>query len=301
MEPMKSLLRLVVVFVVLLVAGGIAGYIYLDTIARGAIEVAGTKVLGVKTTVSDVSIGLLSGEASLGGLDVANPEGCKGPSFLKLDTGAIAVTPKSLLEPVVRIPTIDLSGIAIDFEQRIGGDSNVDVILANAKKFAGSSGQAGGGGTDTGSGKKFVVDTLTITDITVTARTTGMPIAEKGIEIKVPKIVLKDIGSAGSDPVGLEQLTGMVVQAVMQAVMEASGGQLPEIFAQGITNGIRDLGDAFTSKLAVDLGKGLHDVGGQIGQGVGKAVEEGAKGLGKGVEDAAKGLGDAVDGLFKKK
>lgn len=296
---MKKLLRLLAVVVVLVIGLFVAGIFYIDVVAKAAIEVAGTKVLGVKTTVDKVSIGLTSGSAALKVLNVANPEGCKAPQFMTLNHGAVAVTPASLLGDVIRVPKIELSGMAIEFEQRVGGDSNIDAILANVKKFAGSG--DGGSAPASSSGKKFVIDELILADIAVTARAQGVPLADQGIQIKVPKIVLKDIGSAGSDPVGLEQLTGMIIEAVMKAVMEAGGGQLPQVFAQSITNGLAGLGDVFNSKMAVDLGSGLKDLGG----GVGKAVEDAAKGAGeaieKGVEGAAKGIGDAVDGLFKKK
>lgn len=298
---MKKLIRVLVALVILVIGLVVAAVFYVDTVAKAAIEVAGTKVLGVKTTVSGVSIGLTSGNASLSELLVANPDGCQSPDFLKLNRGALAVSPASLLGDVIRVPKVELSGMHIEFEQRVGGDSNVDAILGNVKKFAGSGDGGAGKGASSGEGKKFVIDELTLADISVTARASGVPLADKGIEIKVPKIVLKDIGSAGSDPVGLDQLTGMVVEAVMKAVMEAGGGQLPAVFAQSITNGLAGLGDAFNSKMAVDLGNGLKDLGG----GVGKAVEDVAKGAGeaidKGVKDAAKGIGDAVDGLFKKK
>jgi hypothetical protein len=298
---MKKLIRVLVALVILVIGLVVAAVFYVDTVAKAAIEVAGTKVLGVKTTVSGVSIGLTSGSASLNELLVANPDGCQSPDFLKLNRGALAVTPASLLGDVIRVPKVELSGMHIEFEQRVGGDSNVDAILGNVKKFAGSGDGGAGKGASSREGKKFVIDELTLADISVTARASGVPLADKGIEIKVPKIVLKDIGSAGSDPVGLDQLTGMIVEAVMKAVMEAGGGQLPAVFAQSITNGLAGLGDAFNSKMAVDLGNGLKDIGG----GVGKAVEDAAKGAGeaidKGVKDAAKGIGDAVDGLFKKK
>jgi hypothetical protein len=300
---MKKLVRLLAVVVVLLVALVVAGIFYIDTVAKAAIEVAGTRVLGVQTTVDKVSIGLTSGSAAMNGLAVANPEGCATPQFLKLESGAVAVTPASLLSNVIRVPKIEFSGMHLEFEQRVGGDSNVDAILANVKKFAGE-----GGGKPSGDpksqpaseGKKFVIDELTLNNISVTARATGVPLGDKGIEIKVPKIVLKDIGSGGSDPVGLDQLTAMIVQGVMKAVMEASNGQLPDIFAQSITNGLAGLGDVFNSKMAVDLGSGLKDLGGNVG----KALEDVGKGAGeaieKGVKDATKGIGDAVDGLFKK-
>ncbi len=298
---MKKLLRLLVVLVVLVIGAVVAAVFYIDTIAKAAVEVAGTKVLGVQTTVNRISIGLVSGSAAMSGLHVANPEGCKAPEFMVLDLGAVAVTPSSLLENVVRVPKIELSGMHIEFEQRAGGDSNVDVILGNAKKFAGSGEGPKGSGGSGGEGKKFVIDELTLSGISVTARVAGVPLADKGIEIKVPKLVLKDIGSGGSDPVGLDQLTGMVVEAVMKAVMEAGGGQLPQVFAQSITNGLAGLGDVFNSKMAVDLGAGLKDVGGDVGKAVEDVAKNAGDAIGKGMKDAAKGVGDAVDGLFKKK
>lgn len=297
---MKKIVRLLAVLVVLVIVVAVGAVMYIDTVAKAAIEVAGTKVLGVKTTVDKVSIGITSGSAAMNGLHVANPEGCQAPEFLALDLGGVAVTPASLLGDVIRVPKIELSGMKLEFEQRVGGDSNVDTILANVKKFSGGGGSAPAGG-QTSEGKKFVIDELSLSNISVTARASGVPLADKGIEIKVPKIVLKDIGSGGSDPVGLDQLTGMIVQAVMQAVMQAGNGQLPDIFAQSITNGLAGLGDVFNSKMAVDLGNGLKDVGNNVG----KALEDVGKGAGeaieKGVKDATKGIGDAVDGLFKKK
>ncbi|MDZ4754073.1 MAG: hypothetical protein SGJ11_06210 [Phycisphaerae bacterium] len=287
---MKKLVRIVVVLLVLVVVAAVGVFVYVDQIAKGAIERAGTRVLGVETKLDSVSIGLLSGSATLGGLHIANPEGCKGPEFLLLKKGDIGVTPSSLLADVVHIPKMAFDGLGLDFEQRIGGDSNVDVILANAKKFVGTD----GGKSASTSSKKFVIDTLELNNVVVTARTTGMPIADRGIVINVPKIVLSDIGSAGSDPVGLEQLSAMVVEAVLKAVMEASQGQLPDIFMQSIANGVRDLGGLFNGKIAVDIGKGLETVGGELG----KTLEKGVNDLGKGIE---KGVGDAIDGLFKKK
>ena len=306
---MKTLLKLIVLLVVLLVAAIVAGIFYMDSIAKGAIEIAGTNVLGVKTTVGGVSIGLVSGTAGLDKLEVANPEGFKSPEFFTLQKGGVAVTPASLLSDVIRVPKIELNDLALSFEQKVGGGSNVDAILANLKKFSGGSGDgkpSSSGGSSEG-GKKFVIDELTITNIQVTARTLDMPLGDKGITITVPKVQLRDIGSGGKDPVGLNQLTGMIVQVVMKAVMDAGAGQLPDIFMQGLGNGLAGLGDTFTKGLgglSIDAGKGLQDITDQLGKGVTEGVGKALEGAGKGVEDAAKGAGDAVkkglDGLFKK-
>ncbi|MDZ4829527.1 MAG: AsmA family protein [Phycisphaerae bacterium] len=304
---LSGIVKLGVVVVVLAVAAVFAGVYYLDRLAKGAIEGAGTKVLGVNTTVDSVSIGLMSGDAGLRGLSIANPTGYASPEFLKLSTGEVQVTPKSLLENVVRIPKIELSNLSLTFDEKGDGDSNVKAILANAKRFAGSS-----EGKSEDAGKKFVIDELTITNITVVAHVQGLPLSDEGITVVVPKVQLKDIGSGGSDPVGLNQLSGLVVSAVLQAVLDASHGQLPAIFVQGITSGLGDLGGVFTKgvgSIGVDLGKGLEGLGGDLGKGLGKGVTESlgkaAGDVGKDVDNAVKGAGDAVkeglDGLFKKK
>ncbi|MFO0827601.1 MAG: hypothetical protein U0572_05565 [Phycisphaerales bacterium] len=300
----SGVVALVVVLIVVVVGGLVAALFYIDQLAKGAIEVAGTRVLGVQTTVDSVSIGLMSGTADLKQLNVANPSGFQAKEFMQLGSGGIAVTPASVMSDVVRIPKVELSNLSLQFEEKAGGESNVAAILANVKKFSSSSPEAK---SDEG-GKKFVIDEFTLTNITVTARPAGIPLAGQGITIKVPKVQLKDIGSGGKDPVGMNQLSGLIITTVMQAVLDASGGQLPAVFAQGIANGLGDIGGAFTKgvgSIGVDLGKGLQGLGGNVGGAIGKSVEDAAKGVGKGVEDAAKNAGDAikngVDGLFKKK
>lgn len=300
-----TIVKLAVVLVVLIVGVVVAGFLYVDSLARGAIELAGTKALGVKTTVDGVSIGVLSGEAGLKGLDVANPPDYQSEHFLHMGSGDVAVTTRSLLEDVVRVPKIELANIDLSFEEKLGGKSNVDTILENLKKFAGDS---GGGTAKSDSGKKFVIDELTITNIKVTARAHGVPLADKGIVIEVPKVQLKDIGSGGKDPMGLNQLSALIVSTVLQAVLDASGGQLPAVFVQGLTNGLGDIGNVFAKgvgSIGVDLGSGLQGIGGGLGKGLSEGVEKAAEDVGKGIEDAAKGAGDAVkeglEGLFKKK
>jgi uncharacterized protein involved in outer membrane biogenesis len=284
---MKILVRLALLIVLVVVLAAVAAVSWIDAIAKRGIEAAGTRGLGVATTVDGVSIGLVRARAALDGLAIANPEGFGPEKFLRLSNGAIEVAPRTLLEEVVRIPKIELSGLAISFEEKLGSGSNVKKILEGIARSEGDSGKEG---------KKFVVEELIVSDIVVTARTAGLPIGDRGIEIKVPKVRLVDIGSAGRDPVGLDQLSRLVVEAVMKAVLDASQGQLPAIFAQGLGEGLAGLDGLLgkaTGGLAVDLGKGFEGIGGQLGTQLEGAVQDAAKGA----EDAIK---KGLDGLFKR-
>src|SRR5262249_52901007 len=157
---------------------------------------------------------------------ISNPEGYQAKTFLVLDKGDVAVNAKSLLSDVVHVPKIELDKLTLEFEEKVGGGSNVDAILDNVKKF--TAGNKSAEQSDSG-GKKSVIDELTLTDIKVTARASGIPLGGQGITITVPKVQLKDIGSGGKDPVGMNQLVGLIVQAVLQAVLDAGGSQLPAV------------------------------------------------------------------------
>ena len=76
---MKKLIKLVAVLLILLVLATVAVALYIDTIAKTAIERGATYALGVETTLGSADVGLLSGTFSMGDLTVANPAGFESP------------------------------------------------------------------------------------------------------------------------------------------------------------------------------------------------------------------------------
>ena len=89
---MKWLLKIAVILIVLVVIVVGAAFFYVDSIAKGAIERGATYALGVNTTLGSADVGLLSGEFSMSGLDVDNPEGFVEAHFLRLGTGYVSVS-----------------------------------------------------------------------------------------------------------------------------------------------------------------------------------------------------------------
>lgn len=302
---MKKLIKRLAILGVLVVLLIIGGTIFLvanvNSLAKKGIEAGGTYALGVPTTVQDVNIGLLSGQASLSGLNVANPAGFAAPHFLKLGTGSVAVTLGSLQGEVVEIPSFTLDAIDVRLE-RTGSGGNYQTILDNLKKVSG-----GAGGTPdatpapSGSAgeKRFVVNKLKLTNIRVELDMLGAG-GEVGkvlnsaakIPVTIPEITLTNVGQTGSGVKGtgvtMGQLASIIVQAVLSAAAEKGG--FPADIVGDLQGRIAGLG-------------GLKDVGvtiaGQAQETV-KKVEEAAKNAAeegkKAIDDLKKGIGDLIPG-----
>lgn len=312
----RKLVKVVLVLVVLVVIAIAAAFFYIDSIAKRAVEYAGTRVLGVPTTVDSMKIGVLTTSGSMHGLSVANPSGYADAKFMGLGEGALALDARSLMSDVVRVPTIRLSDLSLALEQKGLSESNARTILDYVK----TSLPKGGGSTTGGSsgGRKFVIDELLITNITITAKSSGLPILQPNVNLKVPQIKLVSLGSGGKDPIGLDQLTAIVIDAVMKAALEAGAGQLPQQLVDGIFGGLAGLGGTLPDfDLKVDLGQGFKDLGtigelagklgvdlGSLGDALGKEATGGLGEVGKKIEDATKGAGDSIkkgiDDLIKK-
>lgn len=304
----RRLVKLAVVLLVLVAIGvGLCIY-YLDSIARRAVETAGTHVLGTKTTVSQMHIGLLSSNASMHSVSVANPSGYADPTFLELGDAELGVDAKSLMSDVIRIPSIRLSDLKLVLEQK-GDTSNAKVILANMKNAFGS----GSSSSKSSGGKRYVIDELLIENIDISAKVGGLPIGgipilEPAVNLNVKQVRLESIGSAGKDPIGMEQLTAIIVNAVMQAAIEAGGSQLPKQLVDGVLGGLAGIGKGVPNfDLSIDTGDGLKPIGdlaklaGKFGIDLGSFTEalggdaaKGLGGLGEKLDDVGKSAGDAL-------
>ncbi|GJM13755.1 MAG: hypothetical protein DHS20C12_21580 [Pseudohongiella sp.] len=117
-----------VVFLILLVGGGL--YFYLDSIVKSGIEVVGSSVLGTTVSVDSVSISPLSGQGSISGLRVANPEGFDSPYAFELDSILVNVDVNSILTDAAEIESITIMQPTITYETKITTD-NIRTLLAN--------------------------------------------------------------------------------------------------------------------------------------------------------------------------
>ncbi|MBL8757150.1 MAG: hypothetical protein JNK35_01825 [Phycisphaerae bacterium] len=314
---MKKLAKRLFIAGLLLVVLVVGGVVYLlmsvNALAKKGIEAGGTYALGVPTTVDSVSIGLLSGQASLANLNVANPQGFASPHFLKLGGGSVAVSLGSLQSEVVEIPSFALSNIDVRLERK-GDGGNYQKILDNLKSVAGSGGGGGGAPQPAPSGgpeKRFIVRDLTITNVRVELDMLGaggavgeaLNSATK-IPVSIDKIELKNVGKTGEGVAGsgvtMGQLASIIVQAVLSAAAEKGGGLFPADVLGDLQGrltslgGLKDLGMAVSGQAGEAVKKVEETVKGVADEGK-KVVDEGKKA----VEDVKKGIEGLIPGKKK--
>lgn len=240
---MKVLFRLFIALLVIVVIAFAGAFFYVDSIAKKAIEQGGEMALGVPTSLADVHISLLGGEASMNGLQIANPSGFKAQTFMALGQGEVAVSLGSLLGDTVMIPRVTLSNIRVNLEQR-DKKNNVDPILARAKSMGGQKGKSAPQPAAK-AGKKFIVEYFLLDDVQVNASLDFLGQASM-VNLVLPKIELRNLG-AKEQGLSMPELIQKVVQAVL-TVAKNSSGQLSPALAKLLAGELGDL-DAIKTKV----------------------------------------------------
>lgn len=263
-------LAVIVILVVVLIFS-------INSIVRSAISSAGSSALGVKTTVGSVSIGIFSGRSELSNLSIENPEGFSG-DFLKLSDGMIDLNIGSLFSDKVTIKEIALDGLSVEFLQKLD-KSNVSVILDNVDKSTGGDETADQEETQS-SERKFVIDQLKVTNVKVTIGIEPLSSATKPSTLTIDEIIVNDIGKK-ENGVTLAEVSGVVVQAIVNAVLSAAPGQIPSLMLQGIQGGLSNLTHLDFGSVQFDAGKGLSTI---------------AEGFGGALDNIGKGISDLIDG-----
>lgn len=277
---MKTLLKIALSLLALIVALGVAAFIYLDLIVGKAIEAGSTKALGVETRVGWVRIGLVTGKVSIGQLDIANPSGFETDHFISFGRIHFEIPPKSLREDTIVMPLLELDGVDVAIETA-GGKKNYEVILDNLKRFSDSDtadpAAEKEAAEDEAGGKSFVLREGVIREIVATIDLGKVSGGTDRVVVEIPEIRLHPSKSGGSAEVSIAEITQTIVTAVLTGVAKKA----PATLAKGLYQGLGGLTSA-----RLEIPGLLSDTGSSAG--------EGAKKLGEGVSGAIKGLG----GLF---
>ena len=251
---MKTWLKIFLVVVVLLIIVVVTIPLWIDSVARSVIESEGSKALGVELTLDKLKLSLFGGEAKLGDMTIANPEGYTDDQFFRLGAGHASISYGSLSEETIVIPEIILDDVTVSLEKD-GGKGNYDVIIENLEKYAGETDEK-----EPTEGKKFVIKKISVRNITVKSRMRAL-VVKPALTAKIDEITLTDVGSGSGVPMGV-------------IIREFIGGLLAGIANSGIN-------------MAGDIGKGLGNATLSIGKDGIKVVGD----TGKAVTGVVEGVG----------
>ena len=291
MKGLKAIGILLVIIVVLVIGVFVAGFVYVDTIAKAGVEKGATYALDVPTTLGSADVQVFAGKFSMSGLKVSNPQGFSSPHFLNLGEGGVAVSLGTLNKKTVVLPDLHLTDIDVNL-QKSGGKANYKVILDNLKRLE-SGGKPKEPKAGSGGGKDFVINKVEIKNIT--AHVDLLPIGGDAtkVDVTVPEIILTDVGQGG---VPMSQLVNVITQAILTAIVKNGGGLIPgDILGelQGQLGQLSSLGDVGV-KVLDNAGQIVGEFGKNAGD-LGKAAEDVTKAANEAVEGAKKGAEDAAD------
>jgi len=283
---MRKLVKFALGILIVLVLLLAVVWLSIDYIAKAGIEAGGTYAFGVKTTVNSVSLGILSGQAKVNDLAIANPEGFKTPHLMKTGRIEVGVNTGSILGDTVQVDKFEIDGLDLNLEVNVGS-TNISALLDNINKAAG--GRKPQETKDSG-GRKVKVGQVRISNVVAHVR--ALPIGGNAttLELKIPEIVLKNVTEDNAGGVAVPELMRRLVPAILAAVIEKGKGVIPDADLKRLGNDVAATAQA--------LGAGAGRLVQQMGGDAGKAIEGLGTGIQKIGEPATKGVGDALKGIF---
>lgn len=215
---MKRAVLFLLPLLVIALVGAVLGF---DRIAETAIEKAGSRALGVETTLGSADVGL-SGDLGLRDLAIRNPEGYRREDFLTLREGDVVWPLAALVADQVEVELVRLDGLTLDLESPAGGRSNYDIVLDRLEAVTTS---GSGEQPSARAGRVFAIDRVVIRELEVRVL---VEVGEGTVvesSASVPEITFADIGSAG---LSIDEATALLVRLVLIAAVRQGEGELPE-------------------------------------------------------------------------
>ena len=273
---MKKAILILAGLLVVLALLAVAAIFYLDQIVLKTVNQAGPEALGVPVSLQDAQIRPLRGTIALKGLHLGNPEGYKTDGLLDLDSLFIRVDLASLRTDTVVIREIAVNGLVVTYEKGLLNSNLgalIDLLSAGEEETPEPVPEDQTAGSEK-SGKKVVIDQLSIAGSRMNFSVTGAAALTGGAAIPIP---LPPITLTG---LGREKEGGLTfVQAVRRVLTAIAGATGTAIAGSGkiLGDGAKAVGEG-----ALAVGEGAVNVGKAVGEGVldaGKAVGDTLKNL----------------------
>ncbi|MBU0501581.1 MAG: hypothetical protein KJ558_07915 [Gammaproteobacteria bacterium] len=266
---MKKLFLALLALVVLAVGGGLF-YLYsnINNLIVEAVETYAPPITKTSVTLDSSSVSFLSGEGSLSGLRIGNPEGYKSGELFKLNKIEVAIDLETITQDVIVIRRIDIITPELTYEKGGPAGSNVEQLVRNIKSFTAAKGKeappAAAATAEKGVGqgqakaveKKVIIDLVSIRDGKVNA---SLPMVDQWVQAGLPEISIRNIGrnAGGVTP---EEAMKIVMSNVLILANKAVAIPLDELKGRVVDQVQEELGKkvpGLSDSLKGDVGKKL--------------------------------------------
>ncbi|MDT8376523.1 MAG: hypothetical protein RQ867_07255 [Mariprofundaceae bacterium] len=164
----------------------------LDEFVKEAIQTLGSEAIGTQVSVTEVKLALESGETSIIGLNVSNPDGFSGQHIFELGMISSNMNPDTLNQNPLIIDEVTISAPFILYEINQSGMTNVDALT---NSLAQSNSRTDNNSGDNEDGLRMIIGKLIIEEGRVSIRTTAP--GDTGQVATLPAIEIFDIGKTG--------------------------------------------------------------------------------------------------------
>lgn len=227
----KTLLKIFIAGVVLVVVAVGAVIYYLDHIVKSGLEAAGPQVAKVSIRLDKASLSPLSGNLQLHGLVIGNPEGYKTESAIKAGEVRVKVHPASLLSEKVVVNSVRVAAPEITLEGASLSRNNLTAILDNINATLG-----GGAAPSTGKPAESKETRLQIDDLEISGGKIHLALTALGgkpVTVPLPTIHLTQLGTSAEGITGAE-VAKRILNEVLSNSVQAAGKVIGDLGKQVI-------------------------------------------------------------------
>lgn len=202
---------------VLLITGWLILTFTIDSIVKSNIESVGTQMAGTPVTVDDVSISVFSGEGSLTGFRIANPDGYSSDYAVVIDDFHIELDIFSLWSDVPVIREIRILNPSIYVEQQLP-DNNLMALYNHFNEVSDPDAEGFG---------EMIIEYFLMDGGTVDLYTEVG--GERSARVEMSTIEIQDIGEGGGEQYAkdvVREIADQVIEQALQAAGRSGGEQL---------------------------------------------------------------------------
>ncbi|MEE3716433.1 hypothetical protein V2H45_06725 [Tumidithrix elongata RA019] len=209
------------IFIVFIVAIAIA-FFNLSAIVKNNFEQNVSQALGVNAKIENLNLQLFSGHVDIKGLVVSNPLGFSTPHFFKIGEFEFQVKPNTILNETVEVETFKLKEVSVNIEQQVN-KNNILEVLDHIEKQKGKEDK---------NQKKLRLKLASVDNIALKLTLSQFGVVLSTLNLSLPNIELKNIGTDDVQGVLLSELTRQLVSAIVKEVLIQNKQNIPDSILQ---------------------------------------------------------------------